>query len=604
MVKNGDSGGAELNEQLRYESKIAPLRLMICGSVDDDKYALLGHLFSDIATLSNERSAEPELDYSPEVSFRLFSTSRRTFSIADAPRHRQDTSNMVAASSDVDLAIFLVDATNGLLAQTRRHAYIASLMGIRHLVLAINNMESVQFSQFDFDSVRENFESFAGQLAVNDVATVPISALEGDNIIELSPHMDWYTGPSLREILETKSVEQDADSPMRMLVQRIVCPDQNIRGCAGVIEIGSVRVGDSIIALPSGVTTSVARIVTVDGDCNYAAAGQAVTLMLNTNTGISQGDVIAAAVGAPEQADQFAVHLVWLNEQPLYPGRSYQVKIGNLTLTGQITELKYRVDMISLDRLAAPHLDENEVGYGTLAIDQAISFEPYEKCKTLGEFNLIDPATNTIVGRGIINFALWRATTIPWQNLEINKAARAEHNGQKPVVLWFTGLSGAGKSTVANEISKRLHLRGKITYLLDGDNLRHGLNRDLGFRPQDRVENVRRVGEVAKLFVDAGLIVLASLISPFRSERAMVRNMVEPDEFIEIFVQTPIEECERRDNKGLYARARAGEIRNFTGIESPYEPPDNPELVLNTIAATPTDLADQVFALLEERGII
>jgi bifunctional enzyme CysN/CysC len=387
-------------------------------------------------------------------------------------------------------------------------------------------------------------------------------------------------------------------------VQRVVRPDQAFRGYAGTIAQGTVRPGDSIVMLPSGQKTAVARIATFDGDLKQAAAGQAVTLVLADETDVSRGDVIAAAEGAPEVADQFAVHVVWLGDEPLYPGRPYLVKIGSRTVTGQITELKHRVDVNTLDQLAARHLDINDIAYGTLALDRAIPFEPYARCRALGGFILIDRYTNATVGCGMIDFALWRASTVPWQALEIGKAARAALTRQKPVVLWFTGLSGAGKSTIANQVAKRLHAQGRHAYLLDGDNLRHGLNRDLGFRPEDRVENVRRVGEVARLFVDAGLIVLVSLISPFRNERRMVREMLEPGEFLEIFVDTPLAECERRDPKGLYARARAGAIRNFTGIDSPYEPPENPEMVLDTVGAAPDALTERIVAMLEERGVI
>jgi len=631
MVARGDSEGVVLGAQLHRETRKGLLRFMTCGSVNDGKSTLLGRLLYDAGVLFSDQLVSlqsdserfgvtgDELDFSLlldgleaerdqkitiDVAYRYFATGRRKFIVADAPGHEQYTRNMVIAASNVDFAVILVDAEKGLLPQTRRHAYIASLFGICGMALAVNKMDRVGYEQLVFDEIVADFREFAGRLSVGDVTAIPVSALKGDNVTRHSKRMPWYDDTSLLNLLETTPVKQDADGPMRMPVQRVVRPDQTFRGYAGTIEQGSVRLGDPIVALPSGRATTISRIVTFDGDLDHAVAGQAVTLVLESETDISRGDVIAAAADAPEQADQFAVHVVWLNQEPLYPGRLYHVKIGNRTLVGQMTELKHRIDVNSLDQLAAPHLDINDIAYGTLSLDRAIPFEPYGKCRTLGGFILIDRFTNATVGCGMINFALWRATTIPWQGLEIDKAARAKLNRQKPVVLWFTGLSGAGKSTVANEIAKRLHARGRRTYLLDGDNMRHGLNRDLGFRPEDRVENVRRVGEVSKLFVDAGLIVLASLISPFRSERMMVRDMVEPDEFIEIFVEAPIEECERRDPKGLYARARAGEIRNFTGIDSPYEPPDNPELVLNTVDSTPDELADRVFVLLEKRGLL
>jgi bifunctional enzyme CysN/CysC len=631
MAAGEGSASNTLAEKLNHEASKGLLRFMACGSVDDGKSTLLGRLLYDAGALLSDQlvklqsdserfgTAKTDLDFSLlfdgleaereqkitiDVAYRYFSTSRRKFIVADAPGHEQYTRNMVTAASNVDLAVVLVDAEKGILPQTRRHAYLATLLGVRHIVLAVNKMDRVRYEESVFEGIRDEFMAFSGRLVVDNVKAVPVSALKGDNVIHSSPHMDWYAGLSLLDMLETALVERDLDGPLRMPVQRVVRPDQTFRGYAGTIEQGSVNPGDKIVVLPSGQTTAIARIVTFDGDLIHAVAGEAITLVLEREMDISRGDVIAAVADAPELSDQFAVHLVWLNETPIYPGQSYYVKIGNRTVTGQIIELIHRIDVNSLDKHAATQLEMNQIAYGTLTLDQAIPFEPYGKCRTLGGFILIDRFTNATVGCGVIGSAFWHSTTVPWQDPEINKADRAEFNQQKPVVLWFTGLSGAGKSTIANVISRRLHACGRRSYMLDGDNLRHGLNRNLGFRAQDRVENVRRVGEVAKLFVDAGLIVLASLISPFRKERAMVREMVDPDEFIEIFVETPIEECERRDPKGLYARARAGEIRNFTGIDSPYEPPDNPELVLNTVDATPDELADRVFSFLEERGVI
>jgi bifunctional enzyme CysN/CysC len=605
------------------EAQNGLLRIMMCGGADAGKSTLLGRLLHDADVLSGEQLVRLKNDSDPDyailpdclevrreenfamdVAYRSFATGRRNFSVMDAQGHDPCIRNLAAAASTADLALILVDAESGLLPQTRQHAYIASLLGVRNMVLAVNKMDYVGYGQPVFDAISEEFTAFAGRLSVDHAKAVPLSALKGDNVAQSSSAMSWYAGPSLLDLLASIPAGRDADGPLRMLVERVVATDRTLCGYAGVIEQGSVRPGDAIVSLPSGQTANISRIIADDGNPDLAVAGQAVTLVPDAQTDGNPGDVIAAAEDAPEQADQFAVHVVWLDKEPLYSGRSYTVKIGNRTLTGQITELKHRIDVNSLDEIAAPHLDMNDIAYGTLGLEQAIPFEPYDKCPALGRFVLTDRFTDETVGCGIIDFALWRATTVPWQDLEINKAARARLNRQKPVVLWFTGLSGAGKSTIANEITKRLHAGGRRTYLLDGDNVRHGLNRDLGFRPEDRVENVRRVGEVAKLFVDAGLIVLASLISPFRSERMMVRDMVEADEFIEIYVEAPIEECERRDAKGLYARARAGEIRNFTGIDSPYEAPDNPELVLNTVEATPEELADRVFALLEERGVI
>jgi len=631
MAPRADTEAAAFDALLRRETQKGLLRFMTCGSVDDGKSTLLGRLLYDSGVLFSDQlavlqsdsarlgAAADELDFSLlldgleaereqkitiDVAYRYFATPRRKFIVADAPGHEQYTRNMATAASTVDLAVILVDAEKGMLPQTRRHAYIASLLGIRQVVLVVNKMDRAEYAEPAFDRIAAAFAAFAGRLTVEHLGAVPVSALRGDNVTRRSEHMPWYDGPSLLEILETVTVAPGTEGPLRLPVQRVVRPDQAFRGYAGTIAQGTVRPGDSIVMLPSGQKTAVARIATFDGDLKQAAAGQAVTLVLADETDVSRGDVIAAAEGAPEVADQFAVHVVWLGDEPLYPGRPYLVKIGSRTVTGQITELKHRVDVNTLDQLAARHLDINDIAYGTLALDRAIPFEPYARCRALGGFILIDRYTNATVGCGMIDFALWRASTVPWQALEIGKAARAALTRQKPVVLWFTGLSGAGKSTIANQVAKRLHAQGRHAYLLDGDNLRHGLNRDLGFRPEDRVENVRRVGEVARLFVDAGLIVLVSLISPFRNERRMVREMLEPGEFLEIFVDTPLAECERRDPKGLYARARAGAIRNFTGIDSPYEPPENPEMVLDTVGAAPDALTERIVAMLEERGVI
>ncbi len=608
---------------LRRETQKGTLRFMTCGSVDDGKSTLLGRLLFEADALHSDQlaalhsdsgrfgTAGTDLDYSLlldgleaereqkitiDVAYRTFATSRRKFVVADTPGHEQYTRNMATAASTADLAVLLVDAERGLLPQTRRHAYIAALLGIRVFVLAVNKMDRVDYAQSVFDRITADFKALAARLKVDEVRSVPVSALNGDNITRASDWTGWYSGPSLLEVLETISAERGAEGPLRLPVQRVVRPDQSFRGYAGTIAQGAVRPGDAVVVQPSGQATTVARIVTFDGDLGAARQGQAVTLALQDETDVSRGDVIAAAADPLEQADQFAVHVVWLDKAPLYPGRAYQVKIGHRTLTGQITELKHRIDVNTFDKHAARHLDCNDIAYGTLSLDRAIAFEPYATCPTLGGFILIDRFSKATVGCGMIEFALWRASTVPWQDLEITKAARATLTGQKPLVLWFTGLSGAGKSTVADAVATRLHGRGRHCYLLDGDNLRHGLNRDLGFRPEDRVENIRRVGEVAKLFVDAGLIVLVSLISPFRNERAMVREMMGTDEFVEIFVDAPLEVCEQRDPKGLYARARAGEIGNFTGIDSPYEPPETPELVLNTVDTTADALADRVLA--------
>ncbi len=623
------AGPSTLSKKLSDEADKDLLRLITCGSVDDGKSTLLGRLLFEtgsllsdqLATLARESrrfgtagdaldfallldglEAEREQKITIDVAYRFFSTGRRRFIVGDAPGHEQYTRNMATAASTADLAIVLVDAAKGVLPQTRRHAYIVGLLGVRSVVFAINKMDLANFEMSIFDGLAADVRALADQVGLSDISIVPLSALCGDNVTGPSAAMPWYGGPPLLEMLESCPVKRETARGFRMPVQLVSRPDPSFRGYAGLIEHGAIRPADRIVVLPSGAAASVQRIVTMDGDLDAAEAGQSVTLVLDADTDISRGDIIASATDAPEQADHFAAHILWLHEDPLYPERRYTVKIGAREVGGQITEIKYRIDVNTLDRLATRDLAMNEIACCNINFDRAIPFEPYRDSRALGSFILIDRMTNATVGCGMLDFALWRSSTVPWQALEVNKAARSARNGHKPAILWLTGLSGAGKSTIANELEKRLHAGGCRTYLLDGDNLRHGLNRDLGFLPEDRVENIRRVGEVAKLFVDSGTIVLASLISPFRNEREMVREMVEPGEFIEIFVDTPLEECERRDPKGLYQRARSGELRNFTGIDSPYEAPVDPEIVLQTIGKTPEMLADDVYALLVERG--
>jgi bifunctional enzyme CysN/CysC len=629
MSANIPAGPSTLSEKLSAEADKDLLRLVTCGSVDDGKSTLLGRLLFETGSLLSDQlatlerdsrrfgtagdgldfallldglEAEREQKITIDVAYRFFSTARRRFIVGDAPGHEQYTRNMATAASTAELAIILVDATKGVLPQTRRHAYIVGLLGVRSVLVAINKMDLVNFDAAVFESVASDVQALADQVGLCDVSIIPISALCGDNLTKPSEAMVWYDGPPLLERLENCPAMPEAAHAFRMPVQFVSRPDPSFRGYAGMIEHGTIRPSDAVIVIPSGAAASIERIVTMDGDLEEAVAGQSVTLVLDTDTDVSRGDIIASAADVPEQADHFAAHVLWLHEDPLYPERLYTVKIGTREVTGQITEIKHRIDVNTLDKLAARDLAMNEIAYCNINFDRAIPFEPYRDSRALGSFILIDRMTNATVGCGMLDFALWRASTVPWQSLEVNKEARSARNGHKPAVLWLTGLSGAGKSTIANELEKRLHSRGCHTYLLDGDNLRHGLNRDLGFLPEDRVENMRRVGEVAKLFVDSGMIVLASLISPFRNERTMVRDMVAPGEFIEIFVDTPLEECERRDPKGLYQRARAGELRNFTGIDSPYEAPINPEIVLNTMGKTPETLADDVYTLLRERG--
>jgi bifunctional enzyme CysN/CysC len=551
----------------------------------------------DFALLVDGLAAEREQGITIDVAYRFFSTDKRKFIVADCPGHEQYTRNMATGASTADLAVVLVDARKGLLTQTRRHSYIVSLLGIRHVVLAVNKMDLVAYDPAVFEAITAAYAELASTLGIASVQAIPLSALKGENLLAASAEMPWYTGPSLLQALESADVATlDAASPMRLPVQWVNRPNQDFRGFAGTLATGTVAPGDDVVVLPSGRRTTVQRIVTADGDLPRAVAGQAITLTLADEVDVSRGDVIAAAGDPPEVADQFAAHLLWMGGQTLLPGRSYWLKIGARTVTAQVTEIKHKVDVNTQAELAAKHLDLNEVGYCNLSLDQAIAFEPYARSRTLGGFILIDRQTNATVAAGTLDFALRRAANIHWQHLDVDKAARARIKGQQPRVLWFTGLSGAGKSTIANLVDKRLHAQGFHTFILDGDNVRHGLNRDLGFTDEDRVENIRRVAEVAKLMSDAGLIVLVSFISPFRAERRMARDLFAPGEFLEVYVDTSLQEAERRDQKGLYAKARAGQIRNFTGIDSPYEVPEHAELVLDTLHETPEALADQVVA--------
>lgn len=600
------------------------LRFITCGSVDDGKSTLIGRLLHDTQLLLDDQlaalekdslrhgtqngeidfallvdglAAEREQGITIDVAYRFFSTDRRKFIVADCPGHEQYTRNMATGASTADLAVVLVDARKGLLTQTRRHSYIVSLLGIRHVVLAVNKMDLVHYDPAVFEAITAAYAELAATLGITQVQAIPLSALKGENLLAASAAMPWYTGPSLLQALESAEVSTlDAAAPLRLPVQWVNRPNQDFRGFAGTVAAGSVAPGDEVVVLPSGRRTTVQRIVTADGDLDRAVAGQAITLTLAEEVDVSRGDVIAAAGDPPQVADQFAAHLLWMGEQTLLPGRAYWLKIGARTVIAQVTDIKHKVDVNTQAELAARHLDLNEVGYCNLSLDQAIAFEPYARNRTLGGFILIDRQTNATVAAGTLDFALRRAANIHWQHLDVDKAARARIKGQQPRVLWFTGLSGAGKSTIANLVDKRLHAKGFHTFILDGDNVRHGLNRDLGFTDEDRVENIRRVAEVAKLMSDAGLIVLVSFISPFRAERRMARDLFAPGEFLEVFVDTSLAEAERRDQKGLYAKARAGQIRNFTGIDSPYEAPEHAELVLDTLHETPEALADQVVA--------
>ncbi|HMN47187.1 MAG TPA: adenylyl-sulfate kinase, partial [Povalibacter sp.] len=530
---------------------------------------------------------------------------RRKFIVADTPGHEQYTRNMVTGASTADVAVILIDARRGVLTQTRRHSYIVSLLGIRHVVLAINKMDLMEYSQDVFDTILGEYRDFAQQIGLEDITAIPLSALKGDNIIDPSARMPWYRGPTLMNFLETVEIEDDLQQkPFRLPVQWVNRPNQDFRGFAGTIATGVVRRGDTLRALPSGRTSRVARIVTHDGDLEQAVAGQSVTLTLTDEIDVSRGDVLSAADAPAGVADQFQATIIWMHEEPMLPGRPYVIKLGSRSVTGSITTPKYKVNVNTLEHLAAKQLEMNEIGVCNLSLDRPVAFDAYADNREMGGFILIDKLTNDTVGAGLLSFALRRAENIHWQALDVNKTARASIKGQRACVLWFTGLSGAGKSTVANLVEKRLHALGRHTYTLDGDNVRHGLNKDLGFTDADRVENIRRVAEVSKLMVDAGLIVLVSFISPFRSERRLAREMLQSGEFFEVFVDTPIEEAERRDPKGLYKKARRGELANFTGIDSPYEPPEHAEIHLRTALFSPEQAAEEILTTLRDAGML
>ena len=609
------------------------LRLLTCGSVDDGKSTLIGRLLFDCRLLYEDQlaalgadtsrfgtTAAGELDFALlvdgleaereqgitiDVAYRHFATARRRFIVADAPGHEQYTRNMATAASTSQLAVLLVDARKGLLTQTHRHSYIVSLLGIRNVVLAVNKMDAVGWDRGVFDDIALAYSEVAAEVGITDVACIPISALQGDNVVFASANMAWYSGPTLLAHLEAVRIGDDlAAKPFRMPVQWVNRPDQNFRGYSGTIASGVVRRGDRVAVLPSGQAAHVARIVTMDGDLDCAVAGDAVTLTVDADIDIGRGDLLAADTARPVLAEQFAAHLIWMDDQPLLPGRSYLLFAGGSFVSAQITELKYRINVSTREHLAAKHLDLNEIGFCNIALDRPLSFDAYGENRETGSFILIDRFTFATVGCGMVAYALRRATNVHWQPLKIDKAARAALNGQKPCILWFTGLSGAGKSTIADLLEQTLHRLGRHTILLDGDNVRHGLNRDLGFTDEDRVENIRRIAEVAKLMVEAGLIVLVSFISPFRGERRMAREMVGPDEFIEIYVDTPLAICEARDPKGLYRLARAGKLPNLTGIGSPYEAPENAEIVLKAAEQEPADLVDPVMSYLKEKGVL
>jgi bifunctional enzyme CysN/CysC len=608
------------------------LRFITCGSVDDGKSSLIGRLLYetkmifadqlaalesdskrigtrggeiDFALLVDGLAAEREQGITIDVAYRFFSTSNRKFIVADTPGHEQYTRNMVTGASTADLAVILIDARKGVLTQTRRHSHLVSLLGTRRIVLAINKMDLVDYDKQVFDTIESEYRRFAAQIALHDITAIPVSAVAGDNIIAASPRTPWYRGPSLLGHLEAVALDDEATpKAFRMPVQWVNRPNPEFRGFAGLIASGVVRPGDPLRVLPSGRTSRVARIVNGGADASYAVAGESVTLTLADEIDVSRGDVLSAAEAPPRVASQFEATIVWMHDEPLLPGRTYLVKIGTKTLTATIPRIKHRIDVNTLAQLPAKRLDLNDIGVCSLELASAVGYETYQESRTLGGFIIIDRLTNNTVGAGLLREGVRRADNVHWQALDVNKLARAQLSHQKPCILWFTGLSGAGKSTIANLVEKKLHADGRQTYLLDGDNIRHGLNRDLAFSDEDRVENIRRVAEVARLMVDAGLIVLVSFISPFRAERLLARSLVEPGEFVEVFVDTSLSVAESRDVKGLYRKARRGELKNFTGIDSPYEPPENPELRLDTVRLTPEAAAEAVIAYLREVAII
>ncbi|MCW6536566.1 sulfate adenylyltransferase subunit CysN [Sphingomonas lycopersici] len=599
------------------------LRFITCGSVDDGKSTLIGRLLYDskmifedqlaalesdskrvgtqgqeidFALLVDGLAAEREQGITIDVAYRFFATEKRKFIVADTPGHEQYTRNMVTGASTADLAVILIDARKGVLTQTRRHSYLAHLIGIRHIVLAVNKMDLVGYDQATFDAIVADYRAFAGEIGIGDFVAMPISGFKGDNITAPSANTPWYHGPSLVAHLETVELdaERDQAKPFRLPVQWVNRPNLDFRGFSGLVASGTVSPGDRVRVLPSGKTTEVARVVTLDGDLDRAVAGQSVTLTFADEIDCSRGDVIAAADAPPEVADQFEATIVWMADEEMLPGRPYWLKLGTQTVTASIQHPKYQVNVNTMEHLAAKTLDLNAIGVANLSTDRPIVFEPYAANRGLGGFILIDKLTNATVAAGMLHFSLRRAQNVHWQALDVTRERRSGLKNQQPMVLWFTGLSGAGKSTIANLVEKKLVRMNRHTFLLDGDNVRHGLNKDLGFTDADRVENIRRIGEVAKLMTDAGLIVITAFISPFRAERQMVRDMMAPGEFLEIFIDTPLADAEARDVKGLYAKARSGQLKNFTGIDSPYEPPLDPDMRIDTTGMTPEAAADLI----------
>jgi bifunctional enzyme CysN/CysC len=623
----------DIERYLKQHETKSLLRFITCGSVDDGKSTLIGRLLyeskmlfedqlaaleadsrkagtcggdTDYALLLDGLAAEREQGITIDVAYRFFSTERRKFIVADTPGHEQYTRNMITGASTADLAIILIDARKGMLQQTRRHSYLVSLIGIRNVVLAVNKMDLVDYSREQFDAIAGVYREFASKIGLASVTAIPISGVNGDNIVEKSERTPWYDGPTLMHHIEAVEIDEARlqRQPFRYPVQWVNRPNLDFRGFAGTIASGMVRIGERIQVQPSGRESTVARIVTADGDCAEAVAGQSVTLVLTDEVDVSRGDLISAIDAPAPVADQFESVIVWMSDEPMLRGRSYLMKIGGRTVSTTVLPLKYKIDVNTLEHVPGERLDLNEIGVAELELDRAIAFDPYDTNRDTGGFILIDRMTNNTVGAGMLRFALRRASNIHWQELDVDKQARRVMNGHQSGIVWLTGLSGAGKSTIANLLEKRLHAIGKRTYLLDGDNVRHGLNKDLGFAAEDRVENIRRVAEVAKLMVDAGVIVITAFISPFRAERTMARELMEEEEFIEVFVDTPLDVAEQRDPKGLYKKARRGELKNFTGIDSPYEPPFNPEICVDTTKMSPEAAVEMIFDNLQTRGLL
>lgn len=626
MAHQSDLIATDIEAYLLEHQHKSLLRFITCGSVDDGKSTLIGRLLYDskmifedqlaaleadskrvgtqggeidFALLVDGLAAEREQGITIDVAYRFFSTDKRKFIVADTPGHEQYTRNMVTGASTAQAAVILIDARRGVLTQTRRHSYLVKLLGIRHVVLAVNKMDLVDWSQARFDEIIADYTAFAAQIGLTDFTAIPMSALKGENVAGPGEGASWYQGPHLMAVLETLPVDDDLqEQAFRMPVQWVNRPNLDFRGFAGLVTAGQVRPGDKVRVLPSGRTSTVARIVASPEDLDVAVAGQSITLTLSDEVDVSRGDVLAAAQNPPEVADQFEATVVWMDDEPLLPGRAYLLKQGTRTVGAALSEPKHKINVNTLEKLAAKRLELNEIGVCNLTLDGSIAFDPYTQSRDLGGFILVDRLSNRTVAAGMLHFALRRSQNVHWQAVDVDKAARGALKGQRGRVVWLTGLSGSGKSTIANLVEKKLHAEGRHTYLLDGDNVRHGLNRDLGFTDADRVENIRRVAEVAKLMVDAGLIVLVSFISPFRAERDMARGLMAKDDFVEVYVDTPLAVAESRDVKGLYKKARSGELKNFTGIDSPYEAPENPEIRIDTTAETAAQAAERITAWL------